>query len=198
LYFGPPGTGKSTAIKALAGELDLPLYTINLSNMDDDDLQYALGRTSVPCVLAIEDVDSFEFAHARNNVKAEADSTGVKIQKTRRYRVLKKNTTCQVTLAGLLNAIDGIASKEGTILVLTSNNPGVLDPALIRSGRVDKRYEFKHLESQQVLEMFKVFFEDKKDLHKKVLDFCKNKSHSASWWQGYFLDHENDIEKAFK
>lgn len=197
LYFGPPGCGKSTAIKVLASELDLPLYTINLSNMDDDDLQYALGRTSVPCVLAIEDVDSFEFSHARKNVKGEADTKGLKI-KQRRHRIIRKATTCEVTLAGLLNAIDGIASKEGTILVLTSNDPGVLDPALIRSGRVDKRYEFKNLESEQVLEMFKVFFKDKEKLHKKVLDFSKNKSHSASWWQGYFLDNNDDIEKAFK
>ncbi len=50
-----------------------------------------------------------------------------------------------VTLSGLLNAIDGNASQEGRLLILTSNNPDALDPALIRPGRIDKKVFFGNI-----------------------------------------------------
>lgn len=59
-----------------------------------------------------------------------------------------------ITMSGLLNAIDGVASQEGRVLIMTSNYPENLDDALIRPGRVDMKIEFKLASKQQIRELF--------------------------------------------
>ena len=59
-----------------------------------------------------------------------------------------------ISLSGLLNAIDGVASHEGRVLIMTTNHPEKLDAALIRPGRVDRRVEFKMAMKEQVRELF--------------------------------------------
>jgi chaperone BCS1 len=60
-----------------------------------------------------------------------------------------------ISLSGLLNAIDGVASHEGRILIMTTNHPEDLDPALIRPGRVDRKVEFRLAGPEQTRELFK-------------------------------------------
>jgi chaperone BCS1 len=60
-----------------------------------------------------------------------------------------------ISLSGLLNAIDGVASHEGRILIMTTNHPEDLDPALIRPGRVDRKVEFRLAGAEQTRELFK-------------------------------------------
>ena len=62
------------------------------------------------------------------------------------------------TISGLLNAVDGPTSGEGRVLVFTSNNPGTLDAALLRPGRVDYRLEFRAADRGQAREIFLRFF----------------------------------------
>jgi chaperone BCS1 len=59
-----------------------------------------------------------------------------------------------ISLSGLLNAIDGVASHEGRVLVMTSNFPGKLDDALIRPGRIDMRIDFTNATRSQLIELF--------------------------------------------
>jgi chaperone BCS1 len=59
-----------------------------------------------------------------------------------------------ISLSGLLNAIDGVASHEGRVLVMTSNFPGKLDDALIRPGRIDIRIDFTNATRSQMSELF--------------------------------------------
>ena len=59
-----------------------------------------------------------------------------------------------ISLSGLLNAIDGVASHEGRVLIMTTNHPEKLDAALVRPGRVDRRVEFQTARKEQIQELF--------------------------------------------
>ncbi|OAA69428.1 mitochondrial chaperone bcs1 [Akanthomyces lecanii RCEF 1005] len=74
---------------------------------------------------------------------------------TQRKRGPKKG----ISLSGLLNAIDGVASHEGRVLIMTTNKPESLDEALVRPGRVDVQVEFAHASAFQVAELFQRMYE---------------------------------------
>ncbi|KAK2031987.1 hypothetical protein LX32DRAFT_636789 [Colletotrichum zoysiae] len=119
LLFGPPGSGKSSFIQSLAGELDFSVAMINLSEMGmtDDKLAYLLTKLPRRSILLLEDADS-AFVNRR-----QRDADGY--------------SGASVTFSGLLNALDGLAAGEERIAFLTTNHIERLDPALIRPGRVD-------------------------------------------------------------
>ena len=119
LLHGPPGTGKSSFIKALAGELDYNIAILNLSErgLTDDRLNHLLQHIPQRTLLLLEDADAASI----NRKQTEADG----------YR------GANVTYSGLLNALDGVDSAEERILFLTTNHIDQLDSALIRPGRVD-------------------------------------------------------------
>lgn len=122
LLYGPPGCGKSSFITALAGELERGICVLNLSDrmLTDDRLNHLLAVAPQETIILLEDIDAvFVSREETKEVKAA-------------YQGLNS-----VTLSGLLNALDGVASSEGRILFMTTNYLDRLDPALIRPGRVD-------------------------------------------------------------
>ena len=120
LLHGPPGSGKSSFIQALAGELDYNIAMLNLSEhgLTDDRLNHLLTVIPRRTLVLLEDADA-----AFSNRRTQTDADG--------YR------GANVTFSGLLNALDGVASAEERILFLTTNHVERLDEALIRPGRVD-------------------------------------------------------------
>lgn len=142
LFEGPPGSGKSITALALAGELKLNLYLLNLATMlTDSSLISFVARidTSKPCILLIEDID-----------------TSVP------NRELNKQTK-PFSLGTLLNTLDGVNARENLIVIMTSNHADKLDPALIRPGRVDRRFTFDYATDQQIAQAVRTFFPDKAD-----------------------------------
>jgi chaperone BCS1 len=139
LFWGVPGTGKTSLAMGLAGMFDLRIYAINLGSVENDqDLVNAITQIPEKSMLLIEDIDA---ATAKDR---EDDDTGAKI-----------------TLAGLLNAIDGVFSRDGRLLVMTTNYPDKLDKALTRPGRVDLMEEISPLAAPEVLTMCKQFLGDR-------------------------------------
>lgn len=120
LLHGPPGSGKSSFIQALAGQLDYNIAILNLSErgLTDDRLNHLLTIIPKRTLVLLEDADA-----AFNNRRTQTDADG--------YR------GANVTFSGLLNALDGVASAEERVLFLTTNHIERLDSALIRPGRVD-------------------------------------------------------------
>lgn len=120
LLHGPPGSGKSSFIQALAGHLDYNIAILNLSErgLTDDRLNHLLTIIPKRTLVLLEDADA-----AFSNRRAQTDADG--------YR------GATVTFSGLLNALDGVASAEERLLFLTTNHIDRLDPALLRPGRID-------------------------------------------------------------
>ena len=122
---------------AAAGELNLSVAVLSLSNrlLSDDALRSLVDALPPATLLLIEDVDCV-FKTERTTT----DQTGV-------------------TLSGLLNALDGVSSREGRVLFLTTNHPERLDPALVRPGRVDRKIELGNATPDQARRLFLWFFQ---------------------------------------
>ena len=72
----------------------------------------------------------------------------------------KSDTSVKVSYSGFINALDGVAAHEGSVVFLTTNHPQLIDEAAIRSGRVDFRLELGLCDKSQLERMFLKFFDD--------------------------------------
>ncbi|XP_044985449.1 AAA-ATPase At3g28510-like [Hordeum vulgare subsp. vulgare] len=146
LLHGPPGTGKSAMIAAMANHLDYDVYDIELTSVHSNtDLRKLFIGTTSKSIIVIEDIDcSLDLTGARNAKKKDAapedDDKGKGDKKG------ATDATSKVTLSGLLNFIDGLWSACGgeRVIVFTTNHLEKLDPALIRRGRMDKHIEMSY------------------------------------------------------
>lgn len=138
LLHGPPGTGKTSAAFALAGELRLKLCALSLTNpkLTDNVLSDLLQHTPPRSLILIEDIDAFFTARE------------------------KQDTRIQFSFSGLLNALDGVGAQEGRIVVLTTNHRERLDPALIRPGRIDLEIELGRATPSQLRGLLQRFYPD--------------------------------------
>ena len=162
LFHGPPGTGKSSLAWAIAGVFGLDIYCISLVDPTLTEEDLGMMFTSLPrrCVVLLEDIDAAGLNKRQEDTKKEkaqkeedtASKIGAEIS-----RALKRSSdkdTQGITLSGLLNAIDGVASHEGRVLVMTTNFPDKLDEALIRPGRIDMKIPFTNATRSQTAELF--------------------------------------------
>lgn len=133
LLYGPPGTGKSSLSLLIAGACDLDIYILTLSSLNDDSLDELFTKLPPRCIVLLEDIDAVDAAHSRQH---GAEPT---VQEAKSS--LRENRKGKVSLSALLNAIDGVGSQEGRLLIMTTNHVEQLDAALIRPGRVDMKLE---------------------------------------------------------
>ncbi|CCK68852.1 bifunctional AAA family ATPase chaperone/translocase BCS1 KNAG_0B04170 [Huiozyma naganishii CBS 8797] len=139
LLYGPPGSGKTSFIQALAGELDYNICILNLSenNLTDDRLNHLMNNMPERSILLLEDID------AAFNERSQTGETGFH---------------SSVTFSGLLNALDGVTSSEETITFMTTNHPEKLDRAIMRPGRIDYKVLIANATPYQVEKMFLKFY----------------------------------------
>ncbi|KAG2137620.1 P-loop containing nucleoside triphosphate hydrolase protein [Suillus bovinus] len=156
LLYGAPGSGKTSLIHSIAGELELDVYIISLSRsgLDDTGLSELISDLPERCIALMEDID----AALHNSLSREDAPTPPKQTAEPIHSSLPTHTTSKVSLSGLLNALDGIGAQEGRILFATTNKYSSLDPALCRPGRMDLHIEFKLASRYQADELFKRFY----------------------------------------
>ena len=128
LLMGPPGTGKTLLARAVAGEADVPFYSISGSDFVEmfvgvgasrvRDL-FETGKKNAPCIVFIDELDAVG-RHRGAGIGGGHDER-------------------EQTLNQLLVEMDGFDTSEGVILVAATNRPDVLDPALLRPGRFDRQ-----------------------------------------------------------
>ena len=138
LLYGPPGTGKTSLVTALASELSLNVCVLSLAspNVTDEKIGALLSSVPTRSIILIEDVDAFFQQRSKADVQVK------------------------VSYSGFINALDGVASHEGSVVFLTTNHPQLIDEAAIRSGRVDFRMELGLCDSDQLQRMYLKFFDD--------------------------------------
>ncbi|CAH8388783.1 unnamed protein product [Eruca vesicaria subsp. sativa] len=148
LLFGPPGTGKSTMIAAMANFLEYDVYDLELTTvMDNTQLRSLLIETSTKSIIVIEDIDcSLNLTGQRKKKQEEEEGDEKKAVEKKMMKNQGEDKESKVTLSGLLNFIDGLWSACGgeRIIVFTTNFVDKLDPALIRKGRMDKHIEMSY------------------------------------------------------
>jgi len=167
LLHGVPGGGKSSLVMAVASELRLSIYMLQLSSeqMSDETLNSLLqhGMHDPPTIVLLEDVDLLHSAVLHRHQGAEenelAEQRG-EVEKHGKEHSERKRRSGRLTLSGLLNALDGPTATTGRLLFMTTNARERLDPALLRSGRIDYEVEFKEAEPEQIQRLFARFYSD--------------------------------------
>jgi cell division protease FtsH len=128
LLIGPPGTGKTLIARAVAGEANVPFFTISGSDFVEMFVGVGASRVrdmfeqakkSAPCIIFIDEIDA--------------------VGRHRGAGLGGGNDEREQTLNQLLVEMDGFESSEGVILIAATNRPDVLDPALLRPGRFDRQ-----------------------------------------------------------
>ena len=140
MFWGPPGTGKTSFGRALASHFNVDVYHISLPSVDSDStLMDLLHNVTAGSILLIEDIDV----------------TGVTV--SQRGEGDDDDEDSGVTLSGLLNALDGISTPHGMITIMTSNYPQGLDSALTRKGRIDQIVHIDLADADQTSRIFRQF-----------------------------------------
>lgn len=178
LLHGPPGCGKTSFCQVLAGEFQLDMCMLSLSNEKLNDAKLASYFRDAPenSIILLEDVDA---VFVDRDVKKEKGSQGT-----------------GVSFSGLLNAIDGVASQEGRLFFMTSNYPEKLDSALVRPGRCDIKVELKRASRKQIRNLFLRFFEGESSLANEFASKLPEFELSMAQLQGHLLEHRGSASGA--
>ncbi len=128
MLMGPPGTGKTLLAKAIAGEAEVPFFSISGSDFIEMFVgvgasrvrdMFAQGKKNAPCIIFIDEIDA--------------------VGRSRFSGIGGGHDEREQTLNALLVEMDGFETQEGVIILAATNRPDVLDPALLRKGRFDRQ-----------------------------------------------------------
>ncbi len=161
LLVGPPGTGKTLLAKAVAGEADVPFFSI--SGSDFVEMFVGVGASRVrdlfrqakekaPCIVFIDEIDAVGRARSKNAGFTSNDE--------------RENTLNQ-----LLTEMDGFGSNSGVIILAATNRADILDKALMRAGRFDRQIHVELPELKERFDIFKVHLKGLKLVDGFSIDF---------------------------
>jgi len=160
LLYGPPGTGKTSLIKAIAAYADRPLCIARLNAMSSS-LEEMLLTSPDNSIVVIEDIDTSGSTKRRKTKKAKPANEPPDAPQSQVEAIEEAlQDYSSASLSDILNAIDGVVSRHGRILVMTTNYPEKIDEALLRPGRVDLKLEIGYMDAILLEAMLRKFFDD--------------------------------------
>ena len=183
LLHGPPGTGKSSFVMAMAGLMNYHIALLNLCDpsLTDERLMYLLSHAPPRSLLLLEDIDGA----VTSGIDLPGQST-------------PQAYTGRLTFSGLLNALDGVAASDERIIFMTTNRVDVLPPALIRPGRVDLKIYVGLATREQLRRMYLRFFPGESERSEEFANCLENVPLSMAEVQGFFMFFKDDPEGCLK
>lgn len=150
IFYGPPGCGKTSSIKAVAADENINIFVFDLNSLQTNEQVYSLSDnipkyvTGDKYFVIFEDFDNCYLFNSRYNYNPPPH-------------------TWNITLDCILNIIDGVSEHSGRITIITTNNKDTItaaSAALIRPGRIDKQVHFNKCDIPQCEKIFHLFFPD--------------------------------------
>jgi hypothetical protein len=180
MFHGAPGTGKTSTIKAIAKYTGRHVIILNPKNVKSMtrliDMLYreSCGCLKIPIhkrLIVFEDIDCGGWQKVVSSRTTEDDSVSecsttdknelvdaIVSSLEKRPRKKASDEEDPITLGDLLEVLDGIMEMSGRMIIMTTNHPERLDPALIRPGRIDMVVEFKRMRRQDIADMYQLWF----------------------------------------
>ena len=170
LFYGIPGTGKTSLLFSLASKYNMSLAIVNFGPVIDDSLFMNIVH-SMPenSLFILEDIDGLFVDRSQGS-----------------------SNKSMVSFSGILNTLDGIGRKNKLITFMTTNHTDRLDPALLRPGRVDYRLEFTYSTINQISKMYDAFI-NKIEYKKQFMKNVKSLELTTCMLQKFLFDNK-DIE----
>jgi hypothetical protein len=171
LFYGKPGTGKTCTIYALANKFKINMYGLNLHVSKDIFINQI---KSIPnrSIVFINDIDTIKISHNRENNEDGNNNKCISLESQ------NKDKKDEIILSDLLEILDGYCFLHNCIIIMTTNYINKIDPAIIRSGRIDHKIEFNNASRSQIKDIIKYCFNE--NLTNEVLDNIKEYNISTS------------------
>lgn len=215
LFHGEPGTGKTSAIKAIARYTNRHIIIIPVKKIRNVDqlqkifLDERINFAKIPMhkrLYVFEEIDctswknivlsrqfrekesvvetgtADEIAEALKSVLVESSSKGCKDKKSTIVE------SCDLTLADILETLDGMLEMPGRFIIMTSNHPERLDPALLRPGRIDLQICFKKMTRENVKDMYKLWFDEEIPVE-HIKDYVFSQADIGNLFSTYDMPH---------
>ena len=178
---GPPGTGKTSIIKSIANYLNRHLIIIPLNKIKslEELYEYYFENTYTTLnkqssinfehkIIVLEDIDCMskivkKRKEEESDFESDSDSSekvDIKKKYPKYFKKLKNDSDNSLTLADILNIIDGVNETPGRIIIMTSNYYDKLDPALVRPGRIDQHIELTNATKDTINEIYNHYYDE--------------------------------------
>lgn len=214
LFSGLPGCGKTACAKCIANYtkrhvIVIPLHKVtNMTVLTSLFFNEEIDSVRVPFdsrIYVFEEIDCNgwdEIVSARTDESRESRDTSSNVivlsSSESSYRREKSEEEClgKVTLGGLLELLDGIAETPGRLIIVTTNHPEKLDPALIRPGRIDMHVSFGLPTANDVISIVRHFFGNDVVLSEDDVDSIVNAGMTHAELCQCFMEYQDDFESA--
>jgi chaperone BCS1 len=220
LFHGEPGTGKTSAIKALANYTGRNIIVVPVKKVDTAEklkklfVHDRINDVKIPMrkrLYVFEEIDCSQWKSIvldRKYIKDDetmSDGSGKAandsvrdLAKTLKNAIVEecdekassKKKEGKLCLADILETLDGMVEIPGRLVVMTSNHPEMLDPALLRPGRIDMKIEFKKMTVSNVVDMYKLWFDE--DIPQHVTEMMVDYTFSQAEIGNLFASNTKD------
>ena len=166
----------------------MSIYVVNLTDFTDRTLKSAINDVPENSIILFEDIDGMRAGHRREQAETQEGRPAPAGSQEKD----KAQPQLGVTLSGLLNVLDGFFAPENVVFVMTTNHMQMLDPALLRPGRIDYRLYMGEASDRQRIELYRRFFPESTEA--EAIEFAQaHCTETMAEFQGLLLGLEQEL-----